>query len=108
MFTPKAVFCYALCLFGFKDTAIALSKFSRKLLLSERISLKLKNGRQSKWVHEFSNKRLTFGEFYHLYRDARYHPDKFKDYLRMSMVISDTQGSFGFHISSLLNTEMII
>jgi hypothetical protein len=35
-------------------------------------------------------KRPTFGEFYHLYRDARVHPDKSIDYLRMSKETSDT------------------
>jgi hypothetical protein len=82
---------------------MALSKFSRKLLSSERISFKLKNRRKRKWVHEFSKHSLTFGEFYHLYREPRFHPDKFTDYLRMSKETSDTQGFFGFHISSLLN-----
>jgi hypothetical protein len=52
--------------------------------------LKLKNQRKRKWVHEFSKKRPTFGEFYHLYRDARLHPDKFKDCLRMPKETFDT------------------
>jgi hypothetical protein len=67
---------------------MALSKFSRKL--SERISLKLKNIRKCKWVHVFSEQRLTFGEFYHPCRDTRVRPDKVKDCLRMSKEIFDT------------------
>jgi hypothetical protein len=97
VFTAKAVFRYALSLFSFKDTALTLSKFSRNLL-SEKISLKLKNERKRKWVHEFSKQRLNFGAFYLFYRDARFHPDKFKDYLRMSKETPDTQGLFGFRI----------
>jgi hypothetical protein len=58
---------------------MALSKFPRKLLLSERLSLKMKKRRKRNWVHEFSKQRQSFGEFCHLYRDARVHPDKFKD-----------------------------
>jgi hypothetical protein len=69
---------------------MALSKIARKLLLSESISLKLKNRTKRKWVHEFSKQRPTFGEFYHLYRDARVHPEKLKDYLRMSKETFDT------------------
>jgi hypothetical protein len=35
------------------------------------------------------------------------HPNKFKDYLRMSKETSDAQGFFGFPISYLLNAELI-
>ncbi|CAH1969151.1 unnamed protein product, partial [Acanthoscelides obtectus] len=36
------------------------------------------------WVHEINICRKSFGEFYHLYRDARKYPEKFYEYLRMS------------------------
>jgi hypothetical protein len=70
---------------------MAPSTFSRKMLLLESANLKLKRRKKKrKWVHEFNEERNRLGEFYHLYRDARLHPDKFHDCLRMTTNISDT------------------
>ena len=53
--------------------------------------LKFKSRKMKRrWVHEFSEERVTFGEFYHLYRDARLYSDKFYDYLRMTKDTFDT------------------
>jgi hypothetical protein len=80
---------------------MALSEFSRKVVIIRNNFFEIeKNRRKREWVHEISNQILTFGEFYRLYSDVRFHPDKFKDYLRMSKETFDTQGFFGFHISS--------
>jgi hypothetical protein len=85
--TPKAVFCceWTYCLSW--RHYMASSKFSSKLLL-QNISLKPKISH--KRVHEFNKQRHTFGEFYHLYRDAEVHPDKFKNCLIMSQKTADT------------------
>jgi hypothetical protein len=70
---------------------MAPSTFARKVLLLESASLKLKRRTKNcKWVHEFNEERNRLGKFYHMYRDARLHPDKFHDYLRMTKNISDT------------------
>jgi hypothetical protein len=57
VFTPKVAFNYALSSLGFKDMTMALSKFSRKLL-SERLSLKLKNRRKVNGFMSLVNKDL--------------------------------------------------
>jgi hypothetical protein len=70
---------------------MAPSTFPRKMLLLESANLKLKRRtKKRKWVHEFNEERKILGEFYHLYRDARLHPDKFHDYLRMTTNTFDT------------------
>jgi hypothetical protein len=53
-------------------------------LSAERVSAKRKTGRKRKRIHELSRQRPTFGEFCHLYGDARIHPEKFKEYVRTS------------------------
>lgn len=65
---------------------MALSKFSRKSL-SERYSLKLKNRRKHNCVHALVNKdqllessTISIGT----------HPDKFKDYVKISKETFDT------------------
>jgi hypothetical protein len=80
MFIPNAIFHYT-----------ELSKFSKKFLLLENISLKLKNRpRKCTWINQFSRQKHMFGEFYHPYTDTRVHANKLKDYLRMSKEIFDT------------------
>jgi hypothetical protein len=70
---------------------MAPSTFARKVLLLESANLKLKHRtKKRKWVHEFNEERNRLGEFYQLYRDARLHPDKFHDYLRMTKNTFDT------------------
>jgi hypothetical protein len=66
------------------------STFDRKMLLLESANLKLKRRtKKREWAHEFNEERNRLGEFYHLYRDARLHPDKYHDYLRMTTNTSD-------------------
>jgi hypothetical protein len=70
---------------------MAPSAFARKMLLLESANLKLKRRmKKRKWVHEFNEGRNRLGEFYHLYRDARLHPDNFHDYLLMTTNTFDT------------------
>jgi hypothetical protein len=70
---------------------MAPSTVARKMLLLESANLKLeRRTKKRKWVHEFNEERNRLGKFYHLYRDARLHPDKFHDYLRMTTNTSDT------------------
>jgi hypothetical protein len=70
---------------------MAPSMFARKILLLESANLKLKRRtKKRKWVHEFNEERNRLGQFYHTYRDARLHPDKIHDYLRMTTNTSDT------------------
>jgi hypothetical protein len=67
------------------------STFPRKMLLLESANLKVKRRtKKRKWVHEFNEERNRLGEFYHLCRDARLHPDIFHDYLRMTTNTYDT------------------
>ncbi|CAH1988836.1 unnamed protein product [Acanthoscelides obtectus] len=57
----------------------------KKILLLESIALKVNRKKLKRsWVHEINICRKSFGEFYHLYRDARKYPEKFYEYLRMS------------------------
>jgi hypothetical protein len=60
-------------------------KICKKNAIAESTNLKLKlRTKKRKWVHGFNDERNSLGEFYHLYRDARFHPDKLYEYLRMT------------------------
>jgi hypothetical protein len=70
---------------------MAPSTFARKMLFLESANLKLKRRtKKRKRVHEFNAERNRLGELYHLYRDARLHPNKFHDYVRMTTNTSNT------------------
>jgi hypothetical protein len=61
------------------------------MLLLDSANFKLKHRtKKHTWVHEFNEERNRSGEIYHLYRDARLHPDKFHDYLLMTTNTFDT------------------
>jgi hypothetical protein len=62
------------------------SKLTRKILLTESISLKRHLISQRPcWMHEVNMLRNTQGELMMLYKQVRKHEDKFAEYLRMSI-----------------------
>lgn len=48
-------------------------------------------------VHKMNQCRGTYGEFHHVYKDLRQHPDRFFKFLRMSVE------TFDFLVSKIMN-----
>jgi hypothetical protein len=68
-----------------------------RMLLVENPYLKFRiiNSRSRQWIHEINTQRGIHGEFHHLYRELRGHPQRFFEYTRMSI------GSFDILLSKL-------
>ena len=63
---------------------VVMSDSETDALLAIYYLRRRKRRRRRFWVHPIIQKRQKYGEFHHLVRELESHPDKFKEYFRMT------------------------
>jgi hypothetical protein len=73
--------------FGKQHGLIPKMCMLNRMLLIENLYLKfcIINSRSHQWIHEINTQRGIHGKFHHLYRELRGHPQRFFEYIGMSI-----------------------